>query len=273
MAERSFLLSIASVGLKLTHPIRLRTHRHLFRGTKVPSKAKPNQTMPLPAAPTTLQLAEHELESLAIFPLPSIVLLPHALLPLHIFEPRHRAMTIAAIADDLPIAMTLPLGGELDAQGRPRVHPVAGVGKVLQHESLPDGRYNILLYGLARVQIERELEVKTPYRQVQATLRKSQINDEDRLVSLLQSVHTLTLGIRAIDVKIARELANMMDERAGKEAVVDRLASMFFPDYRKRQTLLEQKVVEVRLAHVVERMAQYLVQLRTERGGREPLPN
>lgn len=224
-------------------------------------------------AKKTLQLTERELETLAIFPLRSVVLLPHALLPLHIFEPRYRAMTRDAIARDLPIAMALPVAGEVDDQGRARIHTIAGVGKILQHEELPDGRYNILLYGLGRVSIERELDVSTPYRQVQAVLERGRIVDESKLDQMMHSVHTLTMSIRAVDASVANELNRMMDEAAGKEAVVDRLASMFFPDYRQRQRLLEEQVVEVRLEQVVHRMAQYLVQLRAERGAPDSVLN
>lgn len=217
----------------------------------------------------TLRLGREELDHVPIFPLQAVVLLPQALLPLHIFEPRYRAMTEAALASDLPIAMTLPVGGEVDERGRPRVHERAGVGKILQHEVLPDGRFNILLFGLGRIHIEQELEVETPYRQVRAVLEHGRVQDRVELETLLMSVHTLTLAIRGIEPKVADELNRMMDASVGQEAVVDRLAGMFFPDFRRRQQLLEELVVERRLAVVVDRLAQYLAQLRMERGGRD----
>ena len=221
----------------------------------------------------TLRLSEDELERLPIFPLPAVVLLPQALLPLHIFEPRYRTMTRDALASDKPIAMTLPIDDEKDEHGRPAVHAVAGVGKILQYEALPDGRYNILLFGLGRIHIERELEVDTPYRQVQATLQLGRVETRDELETLLHSVRTLTLAIRGIEPKVADELNRMMDPGAGEEAIVDRLAGMFFPDFRRRQRLLEELIVERRLAVVVDRMAQYLAQLRMERGGGDGVLN
>lgn len=229
--------------------------------------------MPLPRVKKTLRLTEAELETLPIFPLQSVVLLPQNLLPLHIFEPRYREMTRAALDADLPIAMTLPRVGESDEEGRPRVHATAGVGKIIQHETLPDGRFNLLLFGLARVRIEEELAVDTAYRQVRAVLQHSWVEDGKELESLLRSVRTLTLAIRRIDTKVADELARMTDESSSPDAVVDRLGGLFFPDYRRRQALLEERVVERRLARVVERMAQYLAQLRMERGGGESTLN
>ncbi|MFW5739463.1 MAG: LON peptidase substrate-binding domain-containing protein [Myxococcota bacterium] len=226
-----------------------------------------------PHAKKVLRLVEDELEHLPIFPLQSVVLLPQNLLPLHIFEPRYRSMTEAALRSDLPIAMTLLAPGQTDALGRPRVHAFAGVGKILQHERLPDGRFNIMLFGLARVRIEEELDVSTAYRQVRAVFEHSRVEDRQLLDVLMRSVQTLTLAIRKIEPKVATELVRMSDESSEPDAVVDRLAGLFFPDYRQRQRLLEEKVVERRLSVVVDRMAQYLAQLRIERGASESVLN
>jgi hypothetical protein len=219
----------------------------------------------------SVRLTKEELAGLAMFPLSEVVLLPHALLPLHIFEPRYRAMTRAAIEEDRPIAMALPLDGSVDEEGRIRVCKTAGVGRILQHESLPDGRYNILLLGMGRVHIEKELDVDTPYRKVRAVLAPGRTQDRRTLESLFRSVHELMLAIRPIEPKVAMELVRMLDESDGREAAVDRIASMFFPDVARRQVLLEESVVERRLAMVVDRMAQYLVQLRLARGAQDLL--
>ena len=89
-----------------------------------------------------------------IFPLPDVVLFPHTLLPLHIFEPRYRQMIRDCLAGDKRLAMALLRPGwESDYYGRPPVHPIAGAGEIIQHEELPDGRFNILLRGTMRIGI------------------------------------------------------------------------------------------------------------------------
>ncbi len=218
-----------------------------------------------------VRVTKEELDEVAIFPLSEVVLLPHTLLPLHIFEPRYRAMTEAALEEDHPILMACPLDGTKDEEGRIRVRRTAGVGKILQHESLPDGRYNILLLGLGRVHIEKELDVDTPYRKVRAVLVPGRTEDRQHLDLLFRSVHELTRAIRSIEPKVATELVRMLNETEGVEAVVDRVASVFFPDMVRRQGLLEETVVEKRLAMVVDRMAQYLAQLRLARGAQDVL--
>jgi Lon protease-like protein len=103
--------------------------------------------------------------TLPLFPLPETVFFPHTLLPLHIFEPRYRAMVADCLAGEkrMVVVRLLP-GWEQDYYGRPPIHTVAGVGEVVEVERLPDGRYNILLKGFARVLIEEELPPTEAYR-------------------------------------------------------------------------------------------------------------
>src|SRR6185436_7933579 len=87
-----------------------------------------------------------------LFPLPNLVLYPHVMQPLHIYEGRYREMLEDSLAGDRLIAMALlEPGWEPDYESRPPVAPFACLGKVVTHHRLPDGRYNLLLMGVARV--------------------------------------------------------------------------------------------------------------------------
>src|SRR5262249_61215492 len=93
-----------------------------------------------------------------LFPLPTLVLFPHVLQPLHIFEPRYRQMTADALAGDRLIAMALLRPGwEKDYEGRPPIYSVICVGRIVAEKRLPDGRFNILLRGVSRARVRREL--------------------------------------------------------------------------------------------------------------------
>jgi uncharacterized protein len=97
-------------------------------------------------------------EAVALFPLPNVVLFPRAVLPLHIFEERYRAMTADALRSSQLIAMALLKSGwERDYYSRPAIEPVVCVGRILTHEQLADGKYNLLLQGIGRATIAREL--------------------------------------------------------------------------------------------------------------------
>jgi Lon protease-like protein len=103
---------------------------------------------------------------LAIFPLSGAVLFPRMHLPLHIFEPRYRAMIQDIMARDQRIGMIQPSGpGE-----PPPLFRIGCLGRVAEIEALDDGRFNIILSGESRFRVVDELSVSTPFRQVDAEL-------------------------------------------------------------------------------------------------------
>jgi len=84
--------------------------------------------------------------SARLFPLPNLVLFPHVMQPLHIFEPRYQHMTRDALDGDHLIALVLLQSGwETNYDGAPPIHDVACLGKIVAENSLEDGRFNILL--------------------------------------------------------------------------------------------------------------------------------
>lgn len=103
---------------------------------------------------------------ISIFPLPGAVLYPGLQLPLHIFEPRYRAMVSDALVRDRQIGMIQP---QRPQEGAP-LYTVGCLGRIGEVEAMEDGRYNIILQGKARFRILRELTVTTPFRQVEAEL-------------------------------------------------------------------------------------------------------
>jgi Lon protease-like protein len=106
-----------------------------------------------------------------LFPLPNLVLYPHVMQPLHIFEERYREMLEDALAGDKLIAMAvLEPGWETDYDSRPPVAKYACLGKVVAHHRLPDGRYNVLLMGVGRVRIVHELDPLRSFRQASVEL-------------------------------------------------------------------------------------------------------
>lgn len=104
---------------------------------------------------------------LSIFPLEGALLFPRSLLPLHIFEPRYRALVADALARDRRIAMIQPREAEISGQ-TPALYEVGCVGKIAHVEALEDGRFNIVLEGLSRFRMTGELDRTTPFRQIEA---------------------------------------------------------------------------------------------------------
>jgi Lon protease-like protein len=106
------------------------------------------------------------LTRLSVFPLSGAVLFPRMHLPLHIFEPRYRALVQHALASDQRIGMVQPR----NAGDPPALFDVGCVGKIVHVEALDDGRYNIVLEGQNRFRILREHDTTNAFRQVEADI-------------------------------------------------------------------------------------------------------
>ena len=93
-----------------------------------------------------------------VFPLTQVVLFPGTLLPLHIFEPRYLDMTADALAGEQMIAAALLKPGfqPLYYTRKAPIYPTIGVGRIVGHEKVAGGEYNILLRGIARARIIEE---------------------------------------------------------------------------------------------------------------------
>src|SRR5688572_23309099 len=112
-----------------------------------------------------------------IFPLAGALLFPRTQLPLHIFEPRYRAMVQDALAGEKLIAIVQPR----DSREPPAVFEIGCLGRIIGSEQLGDGRYNIVLEGMHRIRIAHEADVETPYRQVDAECGGFKFEEEEPL--------------------------------------------------------------------------------------------
>lgn len=105
-----------------------------------------------------------------LFPLPNLVLFPHVIQGLHIFETRYREMTADALAGDRYIAVVMfNADADMEAE-RPEIESVACLGEIIWHEKLADGRYNLRLRGVARARIVEEVHSDKPYRSARVEL-------------------------------------------------------------------------------------------------------
>ena len=149
--------------------------------------------------------AEDLPQIIPVFPLDGALLLPHAALPLNIFEPRYIDMVDDAMAGERIIGMVQTrAGGDPE---RPVLQPVGCAGKITAFSETSDGRYLITLTGLSRFAMRHELSAQTPYRQAQVDFIAYQadllpVTDEDEGFDRLRLLHALKgyLERRALDV-------------------------------------------------------------------------
>ncbi len=194
-----------------------------------------------------------------LFPLPNLVLFPNVLQPLHIFEPRYRKMMRDALDGDGLIAMAL-----LKSEGSPTslnniqaVHNVITVGKIIAHVELEDGRFNLLLKGISRATIIREIATELPFRMADVhLLSEPEIEHsagqklQDQLVeSYMQLVASTTP-----DDQISK---TMVEQDLPLGTLADLIAFSCDLDVAQQQTILNTMDVEARCRILIE----YLVML------------
>ena len=175
---------------------------------------------------------------LSIFPLAGAILFPRSHLPLHVFEPRYRALVNDTMARDRRIGMIQPRGSETPGR-QPALFDVGCVGHVVDVQALPDGRFNLVLEGVARFRLLSELDVATPFRQVEADLAAFGDDASD--------AGALPLALRADVEQEARRFADARGYaidwdavgRLDDEGLVNAVAQVAPFDVAAKQALLE----------------------------------
>ena len=191
---------------------------------------------------------EPALAALPLFPLPT-VLLPGALMPLHVFEPRYRAMLRDVLDGHRALAVVL-VGepGPVDAHGDPPIASVAGVGDVVDYTELAGGRYDILVRGRARVRLA-ELPFVAPYRRARAeVLADSGTASPADVAALVAMASSFAAVVRQREPGF--ELGLPKDPRPGELA--DLCAARLVLDVRDRQGILEALDVGARVRRATE---------------------
>lgn len=192
-----------------------------------------------------------------LFPLPNLTMFPHVVQPLHIFEPRYRAMVEDALAADRLIALVLLRPGwEDDYEGNPPVHPVACLGHILADQQLDDGRYNILLRGLCRVRILAEEPAERRFR-VARVERMEETTELSDVSETPEAHHELLAAFRAWlpkESELADRLTALLDPTMPFAALTDVIAYTVRLAVEQKQELLE----ELNVARRAERLLKYL---------------
>ena len=175
-----------------------------------------------------------------IFPLPNVVLFPKTLLPLHIFEERYRAMTREALSGDGRIVMVLLREGwEASYYGSPAVHDVACLGKIETSEELDDGKLNIVLSGICRVRLVREVP-SAPYRTAEVERIRDLPCDENAIEVIKRRNHLAGLFTRYTElVTDGKYSAPELVPQLNFEAMVNLVAATAKLPVEEKQALLE----------------------------------
>lgn len=187
-------------------------------------------------------------DEIAVMTLPNVAFFPQALLPLHIFEPRYQQMLTDALAADrlFAVAGLKPQRATSEAKFEP-LHRVATVGIVRACQKNDDGTSNLLLQGLARVEVLQILR-EHPYRITRVKALSSQQGaDPEENLRLRKTVGRLLLTKQRLGAEVPREFAQFLKTIEDPETFVDLAAFSLCEDAGFKQKLLETLDVNRRL--------------------------
>lgn len=181
-----------------------------------------------------------------IFPL-DVVFFPETQLPLHIFEPRYRKMLLDALAGEQTIGIQLlNPGSPADDTGRPAVREIGCAGEIVEHETLEDGRSNIVLQGLYRYRLVEEHSGE-PYRQadVEAIATEPLAGGVPMRAVLREAVSRLASSV-------GRSEAGRLDNELTDEGFVNETVLRLGLDVEERYRLLAMDRLDERYGWILE---------------------
>jgi len=202
---------------------------------------------PSPPVKDTVRIRRRTMPTrLSIFPLSGAILFPGLQLPLHIFEPRYRALVGDALVRDRRIAMVQP---QRAVEGSP-LYTVGTVGRIGEIEAMDDGRYNLILEGESRFKLLSELDVTTAFRQVEGDLIEDDYEE------------TLSYAQRGGFEREAREFADSQGysvdwdsvERLDDQSLINGVSQIAPFDPASKQALLEAASLSDRCELLVQLM-------------------
>jgi Lon protease-like protein len=161
-----------------------------------------------------------------LFPLPELVVFPHAMQPLHIFEPRYCDLLTDALASDRLIAMATVVGGLPAAvKPQPRLHPTLCIGRIVSHVETDGGTHNILLIGAKRARIRHELATNRSFRMADIDLAvdippPSQTTAQRLKTEVLNAFSAVIPG----NATVQQNLHDLMSSQMGLSAITDIIA-------------------------------------------------
>jgi len=201
-----------------------------------------------------------------LFPLPNLVFFPRTYLPLHIFEPRYRDMVRTAAASHRMVGMVLlKEGWETNYEGAPPILPLGCVGRMINVQPLSDGRFNILLQGLRRFEIQQELGAES-YRQGRIALKDLAQPDEELPVEIRTELIKIVTGfVRTREDGLA--LSALLRQPVHDDVLVQNLSFALDFTPLEKQFLLESESLVQQGRRFLD-LLQFKVHERNEQTGR-----
>lgn len=207
---------------------------------------------------------------LSVMTLPRIAFFPQALLPLHIFEPRYRLMLKDVLAGHRLFAVAGLNPAEATQRFEPS-HRVATVGIIRACQGNDNGTSNLLLQGLARIEVLGVVR-EEPYRTIRVRPLLSQSGAPDAENQRLKTSLARLLALRRrLTGEAPGDFDHFLKTVEDPDAFVDLAAFNLCEDASLKQRLLETLNVHRRLQLFARHLRREIDQIRLARELQGPL--
>jgi Lon protease-like protein len=181
--------------------------------------------------------------------LPNVVLVPNALLPLHIFEPQYREMLRWCLERDRLFCLALKKPGTMESAPE-NFSEIGGVGLVRACVGAGDGTSNLVLQGLARVKFGNVLQAE-PFRMAEIREYPSDCPNLVEAEALAAKVVEMCAKLVEEGRKLPEELVQKLRHVANPELLADIVTQTFVRTVAEQQRLMEEASVSGRLRMLI----------------------
>jgi Lon protease-like protein len=191
-----------------------------------------------------------------LFPLPNLVLFPHVIQALHIFEPRYCEMLSEALESDRLITMAiLDPGWEQTFQNQPKIAKTVCIGRIVSHSPTGDGTHSIFLAGIRRARIVEELFVNTPFRQARVeVLDDIPISDEVQAETYRDELLAIFRAMVPIELTGTESFSELLTRQLPLGVLTDVIAFAVNLPLATKQYLLGEPDVEARYRVLIDNL-------------------
>ncbi|TWT50348.1 Lon protease [Rubripirellula amarantea] len=189
-----------------------------------------------------------------LFPLPDLVVFPHAMQPLHIFEPRYCDLLAESLASDQLIAMATMTGGLPDLKSSDAaIAPTVCICRVISHAEVENDRHNVLLVGIRRATIVQEIDAGR-------TFRIAEVDAQEDIYSPSKAKYRLALkgklltafsNIIPATATVQKNLHELMAGQMGLGPITDIISYTLPFDVQSKLQLLTESDVDLRADHLI----------------------
>ena len=195
--------------------------------------------------------------NIPVFPLSNFIIFPDTIVPLNIFEPRYIQMVDDCMSGNKIIGMVQPKNSSKE---NPELYNIGCAGKITSFSETEDGRYLIILNGLSRFKIIKEIKSGKLYRKCEVNFQEfnSDLNNKKTEIKF-SDLELIFKNLKSLFKKKGYEINWKELEQQSLDQTLNTLSMASPFSLEEKQILLECIDLESRKKKLEEILKTYLV--------------